>query len=95
MTKEISRATVAEAILAENPPIVLEALPRRHYEAGHIPGARALPLDEVAKTLGAPRRSKWKRMTVESGFAALHSVAIAAWRAVEWSRRTCSRSGLV
>jgi rhodanese-related sulfurtransferase len=52
MTKEISRATVAEAILAENPPIVLEALPRRHYEAGHIPGARALPLDEVAKTLG-------------------------------------------
>ena len=49
MTKEITRAGLAEALLSQRPPIVVEALPRRNYEQGHIPTARALPLDELAK----------------------------------------------
>ena len=28
--------------------VLLEALPARHYEAGHLPGARHFPHDEVA-----------------------------------------------
>jgi rhodanese-related sulfurtransferase len=49
MPKEITRASLAEAILSKTPPILVEALPRRNYESGHIPGARPLPLDELAR----------------------------------------------
>lgn len=47
MPKEISRTALAEAILSERPPIVLEALPRNHHASGHIPTAKPLPLDEL------------------------------------------------
>jgi rhodanese-related sulfurtransferase len=46
MTREISRSALAEAILSTNPPILVEALPRRYYDTGHLPGAMALPPDE-------------------------------------------------
>src|SRR3990172_13001696 len=42
----------------------------------------------------APRRLKWKRRTVERDGRALHSARVGAWRAVGWSRRMFSRSGL-
>lgn len=47
MTREISRPALAEALLSTNPPILLEALPVRHFAAGHLPTARPLPLDQV------------------------------------------------
>jgi rhodanese-related sulfurtransferase len=49
MAKEITRGALAEAILSKDPPIVLEALARKYYAAGHIPSAQALPPDELAK----------------------------------------------
>lgn len=49
MANEITRAALAEAILSKDPPIVLEALGRKYYAAGHIPTAQALPLDELQK----------------------------------------------
>ena len=49
MTREISRSVLAEAILSTNPPILVEALPRRYYQAGHIPTAKPLPLDELER----------------------------------------------
>lgn len=49
MMREISRSALAEAILSTNPPILVEALPRRHYDAGHLPTARPLPLDEFER----------------------------------------------
>lgn len=49
MTKEISRAALAEAILSREPPVLLEALGRNYHAAGHLPGAHALPLDELAR----------------------------------------------
>lgn len=45
MTREITRSALAEAILSTNPPILVEALPRRYYDSGHIPGAKPLPPD--------------------------------------------------
>jgi rhodanese-related sulfurtransferase len=59
MTREINRSALAEAILSTNPPILVEALPRRYYESGHLPGAAALPLDELEKALElAPDKSR-------------------------------------
>ena len=45
--KEISRATLSEALLSKRPPVVLEALDRQYYDDGHIPTARLLPLAEI------------------------------------------------
>lgn len=45
--KEISRATLSEALLSKRPPVVLEALDRKYYDDGHIPTARLLPLAEI------------------------------------------------
>ena len=45
--KEISRATLSEALLSKRPPVVLEALDRQYYDDGHIPTARLLPLTEI------------------------------------------------
>jgi rhodanese-related sulfurtransferase len=45
--KEISRATLSEALLSKHPPVVLEALDRKYYDDGHIPTARLLPPAEI------------------------------------------------
>ncbi len=49
MSKEISRAALAEAILRANPPVILEALGRGYFAAGHLPGAQAVPPEELAR----------------------------------------------
>jgi rhodanese-related sulfurtransferase len=49
VTREITRSALAEAILSTNPPILIEALPRRYYDSGHIPGAHPLPPDEYER----------------------------------------------
>jgi rhodanese-related sulfurtransferase len=58
MTKEITRESLAEALLSRTPPTVLEALPRKYFDAGHIPTALPLPLEEieqVASTIAADK----------------------------------------
>jgi rhodanese-related sulfurtransferase len=47
MSKEITRSALAEALLSKNPPIVFEALDRKYFDFGHIPGAKALPPAEI------------------------------------------------
>jgi rhodanese-related sulfurtransferase len=47
MPKEITRPSLAEALLSKNPPAVFEALDRKYFDAGHIPTARVLPLAEI------------------------------------------------
>ena len=51
MNREISRSALAEAILSTNPPILVEALPRRYYDSGHIPTAMPLPPDEYERAV--------------------------------------------
>jgi rhodanese-related sulfurtransferase len=53
MTTEITRNALAEALLSRAPPVVLEALPRKYFDAGHIPTARAFPLEDLDRL--APR----------------------------------------
>lgn len=48
---QVTRAGLAEALLARTPPILLEALPREYYDTGHIPTAGALPLDEIDRLI--------------------------------------------
>lgn len=47
MPKEITRSALAEALLSKNPPTVFEALDQKYFEAGHLPGAKVLPLAEI------------------------------------------------
>ena len=47
MPNEITRTSLAESLLSKTPPVVFEALPRKYYDDGHIPTARALPLEEL------------------------------------------------
>ena len=59
MTREITRSALVEAMLSTTPPILVEALPRRYYEAGHLPGAAVLPLDELERAAElAPDKSR-------------------------------------
>ena len=46
MTKEISREDLKNAML-EKPSVLVEALPEKYYEEGHLPGAIQLNYDEI------------------------------------------------
>ncbi|MBB4051421.1 rhodanese-related sulfurtransferase [Devosia subaequoris] len=50
MTKEVSRSDLAQAMLSKNPPIVFEALDKKYFDHGHLPGAIMMPPAEVAAT---------------------------------------------
>ncbi len=60
MPKEITRSALAEAILSVDPPVILEALGRGYFASGHLPGAQALPPEELARLAPelAPDRGK-------------------------------------
>ncbi len=44
---EITLPALRAALASATPPVLLEALPPRYYEDGHLPGARNLPHDQV------------------------------------------------
>jgi rhodanese-related sulfurtransferase len=47
MAKEIGLQDLMARMRSATPPVLLEALPAKYYEEGHLPGARHLPHDEV------------------------------------------------
>jgi rhodanese-related sulfurtransferase len=51
--KEITRPSLAEALLSKNPPLVFEALDKKYFDAGHIPTARPLPPAEIDSVVAA------------------------------------------
>ncbi len=51
--KTISRIELATALQGPNPPVLFEALPVRYWIDGHLPGAVALPPEELAQRLAA------------------------------------------
>src|SRR5450755_4357871 len=63
----------------------IQQLERDNARLRHKLGRAELIIDAQKKLV--PRRSKWNRLTVESGDGALHADEIAAWRAVGWSLR--------
>jgi hypothetical protein len=91
MANDITREGLAEALLSRTPPIVLEALPRKYFDAGHIPTARALPLDELEKIV---RRSLQTRTARSSSTARARPARIRMRPRSGWptSATTTSRS---
>lgn len=49
----IDRTHLAAALQGPNPPVLLEALPERYYREGHLPGAVALPPEELGTRLAS------------------------------------------
>jgi rhodanese-related sulfurtransferase len=47
MLKSIERDALRAALASPRPPVLVEALPRKYYDEGHLPGARHLPHGEV------------------------------------------------
>lgn len=53
MSKELSRADLAQALLSKTPPIVFEALDKKYFDHGHLPGAIMMPPTEIEATAAA------------------------------------------
>ena len=49
MYQQIDRDTLARKLAGANPPVLAEALPEKYFRDWHLPGARHLPHDEVAR----------------------------------------------
>ena len=47
MTKTITREQIKEKIDSGEPMTIIEALPKRYYDAEHLPGAMNIPHDEI------------------------------------------------
>jgi len=54
MPQIIERTALQARLAGQSQPILVEALPRKYFDAGHLPGARHMPHDqtrELATTL--------------------------------------------
>ena len=49
MTHQIERDTLARKLAGAARPVLVEALPEKYFRDWHLPGARHLPHDEVAR----------------------------------------------
>jgi rhodanese-related sulfurtransferase len=49
MTKQIDHDTLARKLAGAVRPVLVEALPEKYFRDWHLPGARHLPHDEVAR----------------------------------------------
>lgn len=47
MTKTISREQIKARLDAREPIVLVEALPQKYFDSGHLPGALNIPHDEV------------------------------------------------
>jgi len=47
MLKNINRVQLHAALGATPRPVLVEALPRKYFDDGHLPGARHMPHDQV------------------------------------------------
>lgn len=45
--KTIDRSTLRAALQSPRPPVLLEALPERYWQDGHLPGALSFPHDRA------------------------------------------------
>lgn len=52
MAATVTRDELQSRIANGSAPILIEALPEKYYQEGHLPGARHLPHDEVKERAG-------------------------------------------
>lgn len=50
-TEEIAREELARRLESGDGPVVVDVRPREEFEAGHLPGALSIPVDELAKRI--------------------------------------------
>ena len=62
--KIISRTELATALQGPNPPVVFEALGIKYWNDGHLPGALALPPEELTQRLAAMALDRTKPVVV-------------------------------
>lgn len=78
MTKRITRAEL-QARLAANPGLVLlEALPEKYFNQGHLPGARHFPHDQARALAGTVVPDKDTEIVVYCASASCQNSHIAA-----------------
>lgn len=59
MTKTLTRDELRAALGGGEPPLLIEALPQKYYDDGHLPGAVRLNVDETERAGDvAPDRSR-------------------------------------
>lgn len=54
----ISRSNLVERLRGNDPPVVLDVRPAAEYAAGHIPGARSVPPDDLTERLRSIPRNR-------------------------------------
>lgn len=53
MSKQITREELAAATFSKTPPVIFEALDKKYFDHGHLPGARMMPPAEIDETVAA------------------------------------------
>lgn len=80
MAQLITRQELQARLAAAKPPIVLEALPEKHYLQAHIPGALHMPHDQVDALAPAMLPDKGAQIVVYCANAQCRNSHIAAHR---------------
>ena len=83
MIKPIDRDTLARKLAGANPPVLAEALPEKYFRDWHLPGARHLPHDEVARLAASVLPDKSAEIVVYCANRSCQNSHVAAAKLVQ------------
>jgi len=83
MTKQIDHDTLARKLAGAVRPVLVEALPEKYFRDWHLPGARHLPHDEVARLAPTVLPDKTAEIVVYCASRSCQSSHVAAARLVQ------------
>jgi rhodanese-related sulfurtransferase len=83
MIKPIDRDTLARKLAGANPPLLAEALPEKYFRDWHLPGARHLPHDDVARLAPSVLPDKSAEIVVYCASRSCQNSHIAAAKLVQ------------
>jgi rhodanese-related sulfurtransferase len=78
MTQTITRQDLKAILDAGEPITLIEALPSRYYQAGHLPGAINIPHDEIRERAASVLSNKEQAIVVYCANTACQNSSIAA-----------------
>jgi len=83
MIKQIDRDMLARKLAGTARPVLVEALPEKYFRDWHLPGARHLPHDEVARLAAAVLPDKAAEIVVYCASRTCQNSHVAAARLVQ------------
>lgn len=83
MIKQIDRDTLNRKLAGANPPVLAEALPEMYFRDWHLPGARHLPHDEVARLAASVLPDKSAEVVVYCANRSCQNSHVAAAKLVQ------------